>query len=94
MRTIVYTFNKVHIKGEIGKTPYELWFGNTPRVKYFRIFGSKCYVGRDDFIRKFDPRCDKEYLLVILMKEKHIDVITRDCKELWRVLMSRSMRKI
>ena len=30
------------------KTPYELWFGHSPSVKYFRIFGSKSYINRDD----------------------------------------------
>lgn len=61
--TIVYTFNIVHIKGETGKTPYELWFGNTPTIKYFKIFGSKCYIKRDDIIGKFDPRCDEGIFL-------------------------------
>lgn len=61
--TMVYTFNRVHIKGEMGKTPYELWFGNTPIVKYFKKFGSKCYIRRDDIIGKFDPRCDEGIFL-------------------------------
>lgn len=59
----VYAFNKVHIKGDVGKTPYELWFGHTPTVKYFKIFGSKCYIKRDDSIGKFDPRCDEGIFL-------------------------------
>lgn len=63
VRTMVYTFNKVHIKGETGKTPYELWFGNTPIVKYFKIFGSKCYIKRDDNIGKFNPRSDEGIFL-------------------------------
>jgi hypothetical protein len=39
--TIVYTLNKVNIKGDIGKTPYELWFGHVPTIRYFKNFKRK-----------------------------------------------------
>ncbi|GLJ49751.1 hypothetical protein SUGI_1056020 [Cryptomeria japonica] len=68
--TLVYTFNKVHIKGETSKTPHELWFGNTPTLKYFRIFGSKCYIRRDEYIDKFDPRSDEGIFLGYSSKSK------------------------
>ena len=45
------------------KTPYELWFGYSPLVKYFRIFGSKCYIKRNDDISKFDTRSDEGMFL-------------------------------
>ena len=48
MSTIVYTLNRVQIKKGTNLTPYELWFGNTPSVKYFKIFGSKCYILKDE----------------------------------------------
>lgn len=67
---MVYTFNRVHIKGEIGKTPYELWLGNTPTLKYFRIFGSKCYIRRDEYIGKFDPKSDEGIFLGYSSKSK------------------------
>ena len=37
---VVQTMNRVHIRKGTNKTPYELWFGDRPLVKYFRIFGS------------------------------------------------------
>ena len=43
------------MKKVMDKTPYELWFGHSPSVKYFRIFGRKFYIKRDDDIGKFDP---------------------------------------
>ena len=46
VNTTVYTINKVQVQKNSNKTPYELWFGNAPIVKYFRIFGSKCYIKR------------------------------------------------
>jgi hypothetical protein len=30
------------------KTPYELWKGRIVNVKHFRVFGSKCYIKRED----------------------------------------------
>ena len=48
MNIVVSTMNRVQVKKDTNKTPYELWFGHSPIVKYFRIFGSKCYIKRDD----------------------------------------------
>ncbi|GLJ31712.1 hypothetical protein SUGI_0637450 [Cryptomeria japonica] len=61
--TVVYTFNRVHIKGETDKTPYEIWFGHVPTMKYFKFFGSKYYIKRDEDIGKFDSRSDEGVFL-------------------------------
>ena len=46
------------------KTPYELWRGKKPVIKYFRIFGSDCYILRDkENLEKFDAKSDKGYFL-------------------------------
>ena len=46
------------------KTHYELWFGIPASVKYFRVFGSKCYIKReDDNLGKFDSRTDEGIFL-------------------------------
>ncbi|XP_057444753.1 uncharacterized protein LOC130736999 [Lotus japonicus] len=40
-------------------TQYELWKGRKPTVKYFHVFGSKCYVLADrEQRRKLDPKSD------------------------------------
>ena len=52
------------------KTPYELWFGYPPSVKYFRIFGRECYIKIDDNIGKFDPRRDEGMYLGYSLKSK------------------------
>ena len=37
-----------------GNTPYELWYGRPASVKYFRVFGSKCYTEtNEDDLGKF-----------------------------------------
>ena len=63
VNTIVYTMNGVQIRQGTNKTPYELWFGHASFVKYFRIFGSKCYIKRDNDIGKFDSRSDEGMFL-------------------------------
>ena len=46
------------------KTPYEWWFGRTPLVKYFKVFGSKCYIKMlDENLGKFDARYDEGIFL-------------------------------
>ena len=46
------------------KIPYELWFGRPTSVKYFRAFGSKCYIKRDDDnLGKFESRTDEGIFL-------------------------------
>jgi len=37
----VYTLNRVQVKKGTHSTPFELWYGYPPNVKYFKIFGSK-----------------------------------------------------
>ena len=44
--TTIYTLNRVEIRKGMNKTPYELWFGHSPLVKYFKIFGSEYYKER------------------------------------------------
>lgn len=61
--TTMYTLKKIKIKEGTSKTPYELWFDHTPFVKYFRIFGSKNYIKRDDEIGNFDARSDEGIFL-------------------------------
>jgi len=63
MSTTVYTLNRVQIKGNSIKTPYELCFGHPPTVRYFRVFGSKCYIKRDEDLGKFEARIDEGIFL-------------------------------
>ena len=46
------------------KTLYELWKGRKPNVKYFRIFGSTCFILKDrENVEKFDSRNDEGIFL-------------------------------
>ena len=50
-----HTVNRVYFRPSTKKTSYELWKGRKPNVKYFRIFGSTCFILKDkENVRKFD----------------------------------------
>ena len=45
-------------------THYELWFGRPISIKYFRAFGSKFSIKRDDDnLGKFDSKTDEGIFL-------------------------------
>ena len=47
VNTTCHTVNRVYFRPRTKKTPYELWKGRKPNVKYFRIFGSTCFILKD-----------------------------------------------
>jgi hypothetical protein len=64
VHTTVHIQNRVMLRKNTDKTPYELWKGRPTNVKHFRDFGSKCYIEREDGrMRKFDSRVNKEILV-------------------------------
>ena len=59
MNTSCYVHNRVTLRKGTSSTLYEIWKGRKPTVKYFRIFGSKCYILTDrEQRRKMDPKSD------------------------------------
>jgi hypothetical protein len=64
VNTTCHIINRVYLRLETNKTPYEIWRGKKPTVKYFRTFGSKCYILRDkENLGKFDPKSDEGIFL-------------------------------
>jgi hypothetical protein len=62
--TACHIINRVYLRPETSKTPYEIWRGKKPTVKYFRIFGSKFYILRDrENLGKFNPKSDEGIFL-------------------------------
>jgi len=45
---VVVILNKTNVRVNNSQTPHELWYGETPSVKHFKIFGSKCYIKNID----------------------------------------------
>ena len=56
--------NGVYFGPGTKKTPYKLWMGRKPNVKYFRIFGSTCFILKDrENVGKFDSQSDEGIFL-------------------------------
>ena len=64
VNTACHTINRVHFRPSTKKTPYELWKGRKPNVKYFKIFGSTFFILKDrENVGNFDSRSIKEIFL-------------------------------
>jgi hypothetical protein len=64
VHTTVHIQNRVMLRNNSDKTPYELWKGRPTNVKHFRVFGRKCYIKREDGrMGKFDSHVDKGILV-------------------------------
>jgi hypothetical protein len=64
VHTTIHIQNIVMLRNNNDKTPYELWKEIPTNVNNFRIFGSKCYIKREDGrMGKFESRVDKGVLV-------------------------------
>jgi len=64
MNTTCHIHNRVILRSGTSPTLYEFWKGRKPTVKYFHVFGSKCYILSDrDYKRKMDPKKDEGIFL-------------------------------
>ena len=54
--TSIYTLNQVKIKKGTNATPFELWYGHSPNVNHFKVFGRKCYILKDTRNGKFEKK--------------------------------------
>jgi hypothetical protein len=64
VNTACHIINRVYLRPETNKTPYEIWRGKKPTVKYFKTFGSNCYILRDrENLGKFDTKSDEGIFL-------------------------------
>jgi hypothetical protein len=64
INTTCHIINRVYLKPETSRTPYEIWRGKKPTIKYFWTFGGICYILRDrENLGKFDPKSDEGIFL-------------------------------
>jgi hypothetical protein len=60
VHTTVHIQNRVMLRNNTDKTPYELWKGRPTNVKHFRVFVNKCYIKREDEgMEKFESCVEK-----------------------------------
>ena len=58
VNTACYTQNRTLINKDLMKTPYEIMNNKKPTLKYFHVFGAKCFVLKDgnDHRGKFEAK--------------------------------------
>ena len=60
MNTSCHISNRIFFRVGTKKTTYEIWNGKKPKVKYFRVFGSKCYILNDrENLGKFNAKSNE-----------------------------------
>jgi hypothetical protein len=60
VHTTIHIKNIGMLRNNIDKTPYKLWKGRPVNVNHFKVFGSKCYIKREDGnIKMFESHVDK-----------------------------------
>ena len=78
VNTACYIINRVFTRKHNNKTAYELWFDKKPTVKYFRVFGSKCYILRDrENLGKFDTKSDEGIFLGYSLNSRAYRVLNK-----------------
>ena len=64
VNTSCHIRNRILIRAGTKKTSCEIWKEKKPKVKYFREFGSKCYILTDrENLGKFDAKSDEGIFL-------------------------------
>ena len=64
MNTSCHIGNRINFRAGTKKTTYEIWNGKKPKVKYFRVFGSKCcFLNDRENLGKFDAKSDEGIFL-------------------------------
>eukprot|EP00253_Pinus_taeda_P007410 PITA_07410 len=59
---VVTILNQENVRVNNTQNSHELWYGKTPTVKYFKVFGRKCYIKRtDEKLGKFEPKADEDW---------------------------------
>ena len=61
--TIVYFLNRIQVKKGTNVTPFELWYGYAPNVKYFKVFGRKFHILKENENEKLDAKSDEGIFL-------------------------------
>ncbi|PKU64856.1 Retrovirus-related Pol polyprotein from transposon TNT 1-94 [Dendrobium catenatum] len=59
--TACYVLNRVNVRSNLNKTPYELVKGRTPNLSHLHVFGCKVFIHNNgkSALGKFDPKSDE-----------------------------------
>ena len=57
--TTIYILNHVQVKKGTHSTLFDIWYGYSPNVRYFKVFGRKCYILKDFRNCKLDIKSEE-----------------------------------
>ena len=78
VNTTCYVLNRVLIRPLLNKTSYELFYGRTPKIDYFKVFGCKCFLlNTRDNLDKFDAKSDEGIFLGYSSRRKAYRVFNK-----------------
>lgn len=81
VNTACYTCNRIYLRPILEKTPYELFYDSTPKVKYFRIFGSKCFIlNTKESLDKFDTKADEGIFMGYSLRSKAYRIYNKNTR--------------
>ncbi|XP_050259860.1 uncharacterized protein LOC126704920 [Quercus robur] len=91
--TIAYhTVKRVYFRLGTKKTPYELWKGKKPNVKYFRKFGSIFFILKDrENEGKFDTQSDEGVFLGYSSSSKAYRVLNKRIGKVMEIVNVRAL---
>ena len=69
-------------KKDTHSTPFELWYGHPPNVKYFKVFGGKCYILKDVRSEKFDAKSEEGIFLGYSTRSKAYKCLITNTKKI------------
>jgi transposase InsO family protein len=70
INTACHAINHPYLHKYLGKTPTKIITGNKPKVHYFRVFGSKCFIlNKKNKSSQFAPKVDEGFLLGYITNE-------------------------
>jgi hypothetical protein len=73
INTNCYVINRTIIRNTLDKKFYELWNNRKPNIRYFKVFGCKCFVLNDrDNLGKFNAKSDEGIFLGYSSNSKSI----------------------
>ena len=81
MNTSCHIRNRIYFRARTKKTSYEIWREKKSKVKYFQIFGSKCYILNDrENPGKFDAKSDEGIFLGYSLNSRAYRVFNKHTK--------------
>ena len=87
VNTACHMVNRMYFRPDTKKTSYELWKGRKPNVKYFKIFGSTCFILKDrENVEKFDSRSDEIIFLGYSSTSKAYQVYIKKTKKVMETI--------